>query len=71
MGHRLRYAVLTMLVGVGSALVVYVLTGRVVWAVVGLLMSGFVLNLIAEGRANGRMRFTDRRAHGAKKEHAS
>ena len=69
MSHKMRYAVMMTLAGVVTALVVYLLTSSFWWAVLGLFAAGFVINLVAEGRSNGRMRFTDTRDTPAEKRH--
>jgi hypothetical protein len=52
--YRMRWSLWMTASGVATALVVYLLTGSIGWAFVGLLGSGFVLNAIAEAVANGR-----------------
>jgi hypothetical protein len=52
MSYRMRWTLSMTAVGLATALIVYVLTASVVWAVVGLLASGFVLNLFAEAVTN-------------------
>ena len=54
MSYRMRWSLWMTASGVATAVVVYLLTSSIGWAVVGLLGSSFVLNAIAEAVANGR-----------------
>ncbi len=71
MSHKMRYAVMMTLAGVVTAVVVYLLTRSFWWAVVGLFAAGFVINLVAEGRSNGRMRFTSSSGTRPEKRHSA
>jgi hypothetical protein len=46
MGYRTRWTILMTAFGVATALVVFVITGSVLWAIVGLLGSGIVANAV-------------------------
>ena len=70
MSYKMRYSVMMTLAGVATAVVVYVLTSSFWWAILGLFATGFVINLVAEARSNGRMRFTDTRDTPVEKRHS-
>jgi hypothetical protein len=55
MRYRIRWSIWMTLAGATTAVLVYLLTESIGWAIVGLLASGVVLNAIAESVTNGHL----------------
>lgn len=53
MSYRMRWSLWMTAAGVTTAIVVFLATDSIGWAIVGLLGSGVVLNAIAQSVANG------------------